>query len=377
MSSPPEKPRRRIGLRARLGLLLFSSAFGLAGLEIGARILAHVRTQRVRADWERLRHSTAAPAALGKATLGQMVFLSDDPHIVYELIPNVTATFQGQECAINAEGHRDGPWPAPARTPDSLRIVGIGDSVMFGWGVRAEDSFLSVLQRSLAAALPGTRVEVLNTGVPGYNTAMEVTAFERQALRYRPDVVILDYVGNDTDLPNLIASQSDPFDLGHSFAWDLVRKLFGRWSRWSDSPLQGAPFAGDRFESDPDRVPPAYRDMVGEAGVERAMVRLHDLAQAHAFHVVVTTHLEAPAFVHRICERLGWPLEENTPSVRRYMAAHAIPPTDYLHCELTLPGDPHPSAAGHRLFAATIFAFLQHSGWLPAAAGASGPRRPG
>jgi hypothetical protein len=374
MSSPPEKPRRRLGLRGRLVLLLFGGALGIAGLEIGARVLAHVRTQKVRADWERLRHSTAAPAALGKATLGQMVFLSDDPRIVYELIPNVTATFQGQECAINAEGHRDAPWPAPARTPDSLRIVGLGDSVMFGWGVRAEDSFLSVLQRSLAAALPGTRVEVLNTGVPGYNTAMEVAAFERQSLRYRPDIVILDYVGNDTDLPNLIASQSDLFDLRHSFAWDLVRKLFGRWSRWCDSPLQGAPFTGDRFESDPDRVPPAYRDMVGEAGVERAMVRLHELAQAHGFHVVVSTHLEAPAFVHRICERLGLSLVENTPCVRRYMAEHGIAPADYLRSELTLPGDPHPSALGHRLFAATILAFLQRSGWLPAGAGASGPR---
>src|SRR5262249_9571764 len=183
-------------------------------------------------------------------------------------------------------------------------------------------------------ALPGTRVEVLNTGVPGYNTAMEVAAFERQALRYRPDIVILDYVGNDTDLPNLIVSQSDVFDLGHSFAWDLGRKLFRRRSRWCDSPLQGAPFVGDHFESDPDRVPPAYRDMVGEAGVERAMVRLHELAHAHGFHVVVTSHLEAPPFVHHICERLGWPIEENTPSVRRYMAEHGIPPTDYLRSEL-------------------------------------------
>jgi hypothetical protein len=263
MTSPSEKPRRRASLRARLGLLLCSSALGLGGIEIGVRILAYSRAQSTRADLERLRHSTAAPAALGKATLGQMVFLSDDPRIVYELIPNVTATFQGQECAINAEGHRDAPWPAPARTPDSLRIVGIGDSVMFGWGVRAEETFLSVLQRSLAEALPGTRVEVLNTGVPGYNTAMEVAAFERYSLRWRPDIVILDYVGNDTDLPNLIASQTDFLDLHHSFALDLLRKLRGRWSRWCDSPLQGAPFLGDRFENDPDRVPPAYRDMVG------------------------------------------------------------------------------------------------------------------
>jgi hypothetical protein len=43
MTSPSEKPRRRASLRARLGLLLCSSALGLGGIEIGVRILAYSR----------------------------------------------------------------------------------------------------------------------------------------------------------------------------------------------------------------------------------------------------------------------------------------------------------------------------------------------
>jgi hypothetical protein len=63
-----------------------------------------------------------------------------------------------------------------------VRIVGIGDSVLFGSGVAHGDTFLAVLENLLAAALPGRRVSTVNTGVPGYNTTMEVATLEQKCL---------------------------------------------------------------------------------------------------------------------------------------------------------------------------------------------------
>jgi lysophospholipase L1-like esterase len=53
------------------------------------------------------------------------------------------------------------PTPAPGVT----RLVAIGDSVTFGWGVEVEDAFPAQLQAELNRR--GHKVEVLNAGVPG------------------------------------------------------------------------------------------------------------------------------------------------------------------------------------------------------------------
>ena len=41
----------------------------------------------------------------------------------------------------------------------------------------------------------------MNTGVPGYNTYMEVAALKQKWLFYEPALVVIDFVGNDLDLP--------------------------------------------------------------------------------------------------------------------------------------------------------------------------------
>ena len=64
---------------------------------------------------------------------------------------------------INRDGFRDRDFPVE-RTKGAARIVCVGDSYTYGWGVNLEDSFPKQLERALE---PGT--EVLNLGVFGYN----------------------------------------------------------------------------------------------------------------------------------------------------------------------------------------------------------------
>src|SRR6185312_11095559 len=85
-----------------------------------------------------------------------------------------------------------------AKPPGTFRIVVLGDSVAFGYRVDLDASMTKVLERKLNAT-GDMRVEVLNFGVPCYNTTQEVAYLNDTALEYAPGLVLLIYVLNDAD----------------------------------------------------------------------------------------------------------------------------------------------------------------------------------
>jgi lysophospholipase L1-like esterase len=340
------------GVRGRRLLALgLGIGVALALGEVAARAVAWRHHQLVRRHWARL-VDQEPPAADGgaatAATLGQLMRASDDDRIVYELIPNQRRTFMGRDCAINALGFRDGAWPQAERSPSTWRIVGLGDSVLFGWGVDTEERYGERLQALLAAARPELRVEFLNTGVPGYNTTMEVAAFEARALAWQPDLVLVDWVGNDADLPNLIAREDPRFDLSRSYLRQLVGAWRGFETGFYDGPLGGVPLDQGA------RVPRRYHDMVGERGVRSALERLATLGAERGFAIVLCTHYTAAPFVQRACEELGIAVIEHAARVHEVVGS-----TPYRASPLILGrDDPHPSATGHALYAETLASAL-------------------
>ena len=179
-------------------LLLFGLGGGLVLFEAGARVLASVdasRQGRLDRDLGKLK----TPDRGAPATLGQMIRRSEDPRIVYELKPRLDVTFAGGHVTTGDAANR-GPDPGP-KTSGRLRIVGIGDSYMFGQGVSDDETYLSRLPALLSAT---AAIETVNLAVPGYNTAMEVAALERRLTSIHPDLVLIEVVGNDLDLPNFL-----------------------------------------------------------------------------------------------------------------------------------------------------------------------------
>jgi lysophospholipase L1-like esterase len=92
---------------------------------------------------------------------------------------------------INSHGFR-GPETSFDKPSGTRRIVVLGDSFVWGFGVEEADSFPALLQSALG---PGN--EVLNLGVSGYSTDQELLVYRNVGRRYQPDVVVLVVASND------------------------------------------------------------------------------------------------------------------------------------------------------------------------------------
>lgn len=87
------------------------------------------------------------------------------------------------EYRINSKGLRDGEinYEKPAGT---FRIVVIGDSNTFGYGVPIEKHFTSLLEGYFKD------VEVINMGVNAYGVDQELIFLRLEGFRYKPDLVL-------------------------------------------------------------------------------------------------------------------------------------------------------------------------------------------
>ena len=125
---------------------------------------------------------------------------SSSPHcsLGFELRADLDTTFVGKRFLTNSIGCRDREYPVTKGS--RFRIVGIGDSVMMGWGVAQGEDLLAVLEERLAQHCPNRDpIDVINFAVNGYNTVQEYFVLRDKALRFDPDLNIVGYVGNDQD----------------------------------------------------------------------------------------------------------------------------------------------------------------------------------
>jgi lysophospholipase L1-like esterase len=129
-----------------------------------------------------------------------------DPDLVYKQQPDLETTYQGVPVRFNELGLRERP--LSAKQADTMRILVLGDSVVFGWGVREEETFTRRLGELLTERT-GRPVETVNTGVCSYNTRQEEAFLERHGDALAPDAVLLVYVDND-----VTPAKPIPRDLG-------------------------------------------------------------------------------------------------------------------------------------------------------------------
>lgn len=123
--------------------------------------------------------------------------------LFHELKPNLNVEWHGDHIRIpptrvitNSIGIRDEREFSITKPNDTIRIVGIGDSLMYGFGVNNNEAFLFHLEKLLNQTLK-YNIEIMNFAVPAYNTEAEVETLKKKALKYDPDIVIILWVDND------------------------------------------------------------------------------------------------------------------------------------------------------------------------------------
>jgi len=80
-----------------------------------------------------------------------------------------------------------------------VRMVAFGDSVTAGWGVDdpAQHTYHQLFAATVRWRYPGSQVEMVTEGVPGESTAAALQRLNREVIRRSPDLVIVQFGGND------------------------------------------------------------------------------------------------------------------------------------------------------------------------------------
>lgn len=123
-----------------------------------------------------------------------------DPVLEHRLTPRFSGVASTSEyktaIRTNSMGFREDK-EYGTKPKDTYRILAIGDSFTMGVAVELDQSFVKLLEKSLSQR-PQRRYEVINAGIPGFDTRQELVLITRYGRELNPDLILLNfYVGND------------------------------------------------------------------------------------------------------------------------------------------------------------------------------------
>jgi len=295
--------------------------------------------------------------------------------------PGDEYNWQGIPVRINSRGLR-GPEVDLKKSPGTYRVLNLGDSVVFGWGVRYEDTYGCQLQELLNQRYGGEPVtyEIVNAGVPRWNMHNVLAYLEAEGLDYQPDLILLNFTTvNDVYGGSSTEVSSEPlldWLRDHTYSWPFLsvqyHLLEARLGQRDAIPVLNPPSEAMAYfptrEDDPqwDVVWEPIRDMAtlaAEHGSEFLLIVLPT-----AFQVQHVAYSDVPQQV------LGGRGREDGVVVLDLLpvfreACQEVPAAEscgpegrYLWADMWM----HPSALGHRLVAERLLDELEGRGWLGA-----------
>lgn len=122
-----------------------------------------------------------------------------DRQKVYRLKANYKGLFTLRYVGTNSNGYRDSEIPLN-KDSRAIRILAVGDSVTFGFGVSEKETYPELCEQMLNREFPSHRFDFINTAVPGNSPFQEFFDAER-GMMFRPDIVTIQFVLNDVIEP--------------------------------------------------------------------------------------------------------------------------------------------------------------------------------
>ncbi|HEX5221444.1 MAG TPA: SGNH/GDSL hydrolase family protein [Verrucomicrobiae bacterium] len=134
-----------------------------------------------------------AEMALRLAGFGNLEIYEPHPRLYWRLKPNQDCftKVDRKPVHINSHGTR-GPEFTAKKPPGTLRILSLGDSRTFGWGLSQTQTYSEALGRLLQERFGFTnKVEVINAGVNAWSYPQMLVFYRDVAAAWQPDLVIL------------------------------------------------------------------------------------------------------------------------------------------------------------------------------------------
>ncbi len=266
---------------------------------------------------------------------------SENPLLGHEHLKNQQATLQSVLLRTNEWGLRGGP---VSQTPAPRRILALGSSITFGWGVKEEETMTSLLENKLKSA--GEEVEFLNAGIGNYNSARYVERFLTRLEDLHPTDILVHYFLRDAE---------------------TLEAGGGNWFLKNSQVAVTLWMALNQMKQKTGGLEEHYRKVYepnapGRVEMEKALARLARYAREKKIKLYLAMTPDVHdlinypfASIHeemkKVAEREGYEYVDLLPALR------GIPSSEIW----SLPNDPHPNALGHRKMAEALFPVMHNN----------------
>ncbi|MCX6114683.1 MAG: SGNH/GDSL hydrolase family protein [Proteobacteria bacterium] len=248
------------------------------------------------------------------------------------------------------------------KEPGTFRILVVGDSFTFGPHLQLNDTFPKKLEQMLNLNPAAPRVEVINRGVCGVSTEVEVELV-REALKEQPDLLVLEITLNDAEtLPLTKAKRAELFDA----PW-MKWRIFTIWRSlgFVAQRLHNYQTVGRHIEY----YNQLFKNPQTLQQFDTALSRIAILAKGAQVPILAMVF---PLFDFPVNN--NYPFHEVHTVIQKSLAAHAITEVDLLMAYKNIPPerlqvipgiDNHPNEIAHRIAAERLLAVLADRRYLP------------
>lgn len=273
------------------------------------------------------------------------------PAMIYTVKPNAYRE-------INSHGFRDREHSLK-KSPDTTRILLIGDSVTRGYGIQNEaDRYTDLLEEKLNTS--AGNYEIINFGMDQYATVQQASLLAEWGVAFQPDQLIISYVLND---PSSDGSINDFFVRSHASSmalhWifekvDIIKKRYSR-----DHLIRDCRYF--------DYYSKMHCDAEKWEKVRSSFQKIRDLSIKHNFPVLLVVFPlldKTPQATfqdyhwHAVHQQVLAAAQENDFDTLDLLPAFA----NYMPLDLKIKASDrlHPNELGHRVAAEAIFEKLRN-----------------
>ena len=231
---------------------------------------------------------------------------------VLMLRPNIERRHLSNEFDVtvktNAEGLRDRVTPVPDKNG---RVLGIGDSMAFGWGVELEQSYYYLAEESLRP----NEIQIVKAGIPATGTIDQFKWLRHYGDAYKPRAVVLSFCVFNDFTDNLAGGVSKRFTVRDGLmVWfneenrsklsvSALNEKIKRSSLLAQKAAQVWWYFDTKIVNPEDRTNPGLR---GQALLENGQIHLKQLTPDAEKAIAVT--LTALDEINQWCEERKIPL---------------------------------------------------------------------